>query len=194
MFKFWTSAGGKEGSGKRTAQEGKRRGNVSIRMVLIWTQRVLLVSGVALIGVYGAARIESLIASDIALKKFTAEQTALDALGTESEETVPRGDESSVSEQMDLPDVDFSLWGERRARAYKRGIEKQSGIPLAVLRIPKIHLEAPLLEGTDDLTLNHAVGRIAGTARPGEQGNIGIAGHRDSFFRGLKDVSVGDAI
>jgi sortase A len=38
------------------------------------------------------------------------------------------------------------------------------------------------------------VGRIAGTARPGEEGNIGIAGHRDSFFRGLKDVTAGDAI
>jgi LPXTG-site transpeptidase (sortase) family protein len=65
---------------------------------------------------------------------------------------------------------------------------------MAVLRVPKIGLEVPLLEGTDDLTLNHAVGRIAGTARPGEAGNIGIAGHRDGFFRGLKDVAVGDAI
>ena len=59
-------------------------------------------------------------------------------------------------------------------------------MPLAVLRIPNIHPEVPLFEGTDDLTLNHAVGRIAGTARPGEPGNIGIAGHRDGFFAGLK--------
>jgi len=51
-----------------------------------------------------------------------------------------------------------------------------------------------LLDGTGALTLNHAVGRIAGTAWPGESGNIGIAGHRDSFFRGLRDVRVGDAI
>jgi len=66
--------------------------------------------------------------------------------------------------------------------------------PLAVLRIPKLHLAVPVLDGTDALTLNHAVGRITGTAWPGEPGNIGIAGHRDSFFRGLKDVKVGDAI
>ena len=63
-----------------------------------------------------------------------------------------------------------------------------------MLHISKIGLEVPLLDGTDDLTLNHAVGRISGTARPGESGNIGIAGHRDGFFRGLKDIGLGDTI
>ena len=47
MWKFWTSAYSKEGSGEWRAQEGTRRGNVVIRIVLIWTQRILLVSGVA---------------------------------------------------------------------------------------------------------------------------------------------------
>lgn len=65
---------------------------------------------------------------------------------------------------------------------------------MAVLRIPKIGVEAPVLERTDNLTLNYAVGRIPGTARPGQRGNIGIARHRDTFFRGLKDVSVGDSL
>src|SRR5262249_31287164 len=37
-------------------------------------------------------------------------------------------------------------------------------------------------------------GWISGTAKPGELGNVGIAGHRDGFFRGLKDISIGDAI
>jgi sortase A len=90
--------------------------------------------------------------------------------------------------------VDFSLWAEQRIKAYQQDASKRSGIPLAVLRIPKLRLEVPLFDGTDELTLNHAVGRIAGTARPGETGNIGIAGHRDGFFRGLKNVVVGDAI
>ena len=48
-------------------------------------------------------------------------------------------------------------------------------------------------DGTDDLTLNRSVGRIIGTANIGEDGNIGIAGHRDGFFRGLKDIEVGDS-
>jgi len=42
--------------------------------------------------------------------------------------------------------------------------------------------------------LNRAVGHIEGTASPGENGNVGIGGHRDSFFRGLKDVVTGDEI
>jgi sortase A len=66
--------------------------------------------------------------------------------------------------------------------------------PLAVLRIPKINLEVPVFNGTDDLTLNRGVGRIVGTAQVGAGGNLGIAGHRDSFFRGLKDVAKGDVI
>ena len=65
---------------------------------------------------------------------------------------------------------------------------------MALLQIPKIHLQAPVLDGTDGLTLNHAVGRIAGTARPGDAGNIGLAAHRDGFFRGLKDIQQGDEI
>jgi len=63
-----------------------------------------------------------------------------------------------------------------------------------VLRIPKIQLEVPVLDGTDDRTLDRAVGYIGGTAQPGTAGNVGIAGHRDGFFRGLKDIAAGDVI
>jgi sortase A len=42
--------------------------------------------------------------------------------------------------------------------------------------------------------LNVGVGHIKGTALPGEQGNIGIAGHRDTYFRALKDIQSGDEI
>ena len=51
-----------------------------------------------------------------------------------------------------------------------------------------------LLEGTDEATLDRAVGRIEGTAKPGEPGNLGIAGHRDGYFRGLRHLQRGDAI
>ena len=66
--------------------------------------------------------------------------------------------------------------------------------PLAVLRIPKIQLEVPVFDGTDAATLDHGAGRIAGTAQVGGGGNVGIAAHRDRFFRGLKDVVPGDPI
>ena len=67
-------------------------------------------------------------------------------------------------------------------------------MPLAVLRIPKINLEVPVFNDTDDLTLDRGVGRILGTAQVGGPGNLGIAGHRDGFFRGLKDIEIGDTI
>jgi sortase A len=52
----------------------------------------------------------------------------------------------------------------------------------------------PVFDGTDELILNRGAGRIAGTAKPGQSGNIGIAAHRDGFFRSLKDIRVGDRI
>jgi sortase A len=51
-----------------------------------------------------------------------------------------------------------------------------------------------VLPGTDAGTLHRGVGHIEGTVLPGTGGNVGIAGHRDSFFRGLKDIHPGDLI
>ena len=89
---------------------------------------------------------------------------------------------------------DLSLWDSERISAWRRALSEPAPPPLAVLRIPKLHLEVAVLPGTDDVTLNRAVGHIDDTALPGTEGNAGIAGHRDSFFRGLKDIAPGDAI
>lgn len=90
--------------------------------------------------------------------------------------------------------VDFSLWAGKRIEAYKQALATRMGPPLAILSIPRLRLEVPVFEGTDDRTLNRGAGRIAGTARPGELGNIAIAAHRDGFFRSLKDIQPGDRI
>jgi sortase A len=50
------------------------------------------------------------------------------------------------------------------------------------------------MEGTDTTTLRRAVGHITATGLPGQPGNVGIAGHRDSFFRPLKHVLQRDVI
>ena len=90
--------------------------------------------------------------------------------------------------------VDQSLWDAGRIRAYTRALNRPSPPPLALLRIPRLGLEVPVLEGTDEWTLDRAVGHIEGTSRPGQDGNVGIAGHRDGFFRVLKDISEGDVV
>jgi sortase A len=68
------------------------------------------------------------------------------------------------------------------------------GTPLAELTIPRIALSAVVLQGSDDETLRLGLGHIENTPLPGESGNVAIAGHRDSFFRPLRDVHVGDDI
>jgi len=68
------------------------------------------------------------------------------------------------------------------------------GAPVAQLRIPRLGLSAVVLEGDDDRTLRFGPGHIAGTPLPGQRGNVAIAGHRDTFFRPLRRVRVGDEI
>ena len=62
------------------------------------------------------------------------------------------------------------------------------------IEIPGLQLSVVVLEGVDRTTLRRAVGHIPGTALPGEAGNVGLAGHRDTFFLPLKDVKVKDEI
>ena len=54
------------------------------------------------------------------------------------------------------------------------------------INIPRLGLSAVVFEGTDKLTLRRAVGHITSTSLPGQPGNVGLAGHRDSFFSPLK--------
>lgn len=68
------------------------------------------------------------------------------------------------------------------------------GAPIGKLTIPAVGISAIVLEGDDDTTLNVAPGHIPGTALPSDKGNVGIAGHRDTFFRGLETIRAGDAI
>jgi sortase A len=89
---------------------------------------------------------------------------------------------------------DQSLWSPERIVAWRKATGEPAATPLAVLRIPKLRLEVSVLPGTDDRTLDRAVGHIDDTALPGAEGNSGIAGHRDGFFRGLKDITEGDVI
>lgn len=162
--------------------------------VWLWAERLLLVLGVTLLAVFALARPESIVASRAAMEKFAAIESSVATPGGEGEGDDQATPLASSLQDLDSSAVDFNLWDAGRVRNYKKTLARHVGAPLAVLRIPRIQLEVPLFDGTSDLTLNHAVGRIAGTARPGEPGNIGIAGHRDGFFRGLKDVRTGDAI
>jgi len=123
------------------------------------------------------------VASKAAIRQFEAE----------SRKTSPVG--ASTSFDSDLgSEVNFSLWSVKRVSAYKQSLLEKKDAPLAILRVPKINLEVPVFNDTDDLTLDRGVGRIVGTAEIGQPGNLAIAGHRDGFFRGLQNIAVGDII
>jgi sortase A len=144
-------------------------------------EKTLLFVGLLLVGIYVFAWLHGSISSRIALWQFENARSAKAA---------------SISEGLAHHDgdPDVKLWAPQRIQAYKESLVSKLDPPLGVLQIPKLQLVAPVFEGTDDLTLNRGVGRIEGTAQIGESGNVGIAGHRDGFFRTLKDIQVGDFI
>ena len=89
---------------------------------------------------------------------------------------------------------DYSLWSTKRIDDYHASNLQREDAPLAVLSISKLDLKVPVYNGTDEINLNRGAGRIKGTAKIGSSGNLGIAAHRDGFFRGLKDIELGDSI
>ncbi|HTS48914.1 MAG TPA: class D sortase [Bryobacteraceae bacterium] len=80
-----------------------------------------------------------------------------------------------------------------RPKAMDTGPRARSGV-IGRLEIPNLHLVAIVEEGADAGTLRRAVGHIPGTALPGWRGNVGLAGHRDTFFRALREIQVNDSI
>jgi len=73
-------------------------------------------------------------------------------------------------------------------------VRPATGSLVGRIKIPRLKLSAVIFEGTDDQTLGRGVGHLAGTATPGETGNLVLAGHRDTFFRPLKNIREGDVI
>lgn len=69
-----------------------------------------------------------------------------------------------------------------------------TGAWLGRLEAPSVDLAATVLEGSDDGTLARAAGHIEDTALPGQPGNVGIAGHRDTIFRPVRNLHVGDRL
>ncbi len=62
------------------------------------------------------------------------------------------------------------------------------------IQVPRLHLKAIVVQGDSHTILRRAVGHVPETALPGEQGNVALAGHRDTFFRPLRNIRLGDAI
>lgn len=70
----------------------------------------------------------------------------------------------------------------------------RTGDTIARLSIPRLHTNLYVIEGDDDSELRKGPGHLPGSAMPGANGNVVIAGHRDTHFRVLKDIREGDEV
>lgn len=140
------------------------------------TEKVLSLVGILLLVACASSRLQSQSSSRLIPDRFHS----LHKVGSDK--------------APDSGGVNFTSWSPKRIHAYLKSFRSKHDKPIAVLLIPKIYLKVPVFNGTDDLTLDRGVGHIPGTAEIGQNGNVGIAGHRDGFFRELKDIGPGDAI
>jgi sortase A len=140
-----------------------------LRRILQWVQHALFACAVLFLGYCGFAVADAWI--------FQRRESAdLDRL---------LRDQRAVSEGTPPPRSSTSPMG---VPAAARG-----GL-IGRLVIPHLLLSAVVVEGIDKSTLRRAVGHIPGTALPGQPGNVGLAGHRDTLFRPLKDLRIRDEI
>lgn len=106
--------------------------------------------------------------------------------------SVWRSEARAGQAHQDLPDM--QLWSESRKQHYLGALSQTSQETLGLLRAPTLGLAAPVYASASELHLDRGAGVIDGMAYPHESGHIGIAGHRDGYFRVLKDIHVGDLL
>jgi sortase A len=132
-------------------------------MLMRWIERTAWIVGCTLLFLYGGTRLWVQESSAQAVAEFRA---------------------------MTVAPADQSLWSHQRVAAYVEA-QRAGDAPEAVLRIPSLPLEVPVYSDTSELNLDRGAGRIPGTASLEQSGNLGLAAHRDGFFRKLKDAEIG---
>ena len=143
----------------------RHHGTRGFARLLRWSEAAAYVAGALLCSLLAIAQADSALGSTNALEEFAS----------------------------GLNPPDQSLWATGRVRDYEKA-KLAPGTPVAVLSVPSLKLEVPVFGTDDDLSLNRGAGIVAGMGTPDQGGNTGIAGHRDGFFRPLKDIRIGDLI
>ena len=132
--------------------------------ILRWTQRVLFAAGVSMLAYCGFVLMDTWIFQ-------RAERRQLERLLTDRQEANGGARQTA-----------FVTSSKNPPQAVIGGL-------VGRIEIPRLGLSAIVIEGTGRTALRRAVGHIPGTALPGQPGNIGISGHRDTFFRPLETFS-----
>jgi sortase A len=145
--------------------------------VLFWSRYFFLAAGLLALGYFGYALVDARLYQAYETWRFEqALKSVKPAIGSVEQ-----------LQQQPLP---------APVEADRTRVESAApkGSSLGQIEISSIGLTAMIEEGDDGRTLRRAVGHISGTALPGQQGNVVLAGHRDTFFRPLRNIHKGDEI
>jgi sortase A len=153
-------------------------------------ERALLACGAVLISFWLGAQLHRHVLHDLGRASFPGEAVPRE-IGPAPSEPLAR---PVLDPALFDPEVDTTRWSATRLAAYLDSLWGGADSRVALLRIPSLDLEVVVLDGTDEWSLNRGVGWIEGTALPGAEGNLGIAGHRDGFFRALEGLKGGERI
>lgn len=140
-----------------------------LRRILRWTQRVLLAGAVAMLAYCGFVLMDTWIFQK-------AERRQLERLLAARQEATLGAQQTAAPTSLKTPPP-----------AVTGGL-------IGRLEIPRLGLSVMVIEGTSRTTLRRAAGHIPRTALPGQTGNVGISGHRDTFFRPLRNIRQNDII
>jgi sortase A len=146
------------------------------RSRLRWLERALLLVGILCLGIWAYAWLDS------TYFQYRENQLLDEALNAKARGTAVAAETDSLGNFKPQP-----------AAAVTPPKPLEDGSLLGRIEIPRVGVSAVVLEGVDTRALRRGVGHIPETARPGV-GNVGLAAHRDSFFRGLKDIRKNDII
>ena len=136
--------------------------------LLRWSERLLVVGGIVVLGWC------ALLLADTSVSQWEARRS-LDVMSLAASLGRPTVSNAGPSARLHAPIV-------------------RQGSAIGDLSIPRVALGAVVLHGSDTQTLRRGPGHLENTAFPGKVGNVVVAGHRDSFFRRLSDVIVGDDV
>lgn len=143
-----------------------------------WLERALLLVGIVCLGTWAYAWL------DTAYFQYRENRLLDEAVSSRSRPS------PSAAAETDALDT----FRERVTAPQRTSGPMPEGSLVGRIEIPRLGVSAIVLEGTGKRTLQRGVGHIAATSFPEQGGNVGLAAHRDSFFRGLKDVQENDLI
>jgi sortase A len=150
--------------------------------LLRWSRDILFITGVLALGYCGYVLAEARIFQAFQMRQF--EQAVRQSVSASAVDEAPNPETPAYKSQVQ----------DTRPGAERFTVPERPGSVLGRIEINKIGIAAMVLEGTDNRVLRRAVGHISETALPGGLGNVGIAGHRDTFFRDLRKIEKNDEI